>query len=268
VGVPVYSCASLRNAVGLVGATPVYLDSSTDHPNVAMPQTALDILIAPSIFGEPVAVAPARPYRLIEDLAQAFGAQVGGEKIGLRGEVGVCSFYATKLFTSGGQGGAVISRDRALIDAIRDYRQFDCRDDAKLRFNFQMTDLQAAVGRVQLSRLPEFLEKRAERVALYRRQGLPLLGGAGAHSQPAHYRAVLACRTPDALIAALAADSIRAIVPVTESELLDDPHRHPQARRFARGLVSLPLYPDLSLAEAQRVATTACRALENAPLSS
>ena len=87
--------------------------------------------------------------------------------------------------TTGGQGGAVISRDKALIEKVRDYRQFDGRDDAKLRFNFQMTDMQAAVGRVQLGKLPEFLEQREHLFGIYREAGLDLLGSAVAETKPA-----------------------------------------------------------------------------------
>ena len=49
-------------------------------------------------------------YQIIEDLAQSMGAKANDERIGLRGEIGICSFYATKMMTSGGQGGVVISR--------------------------------------------------------------------------------------------------------------------------------------------------------------
>ena len=54
----------------------------------------------------------------------------------------------------------LVSRDRGLADAARDYRQFDGRHDRKPRFNFQMTDLQAAIGRVQLRKLPGFVMRR------------------------------------------------------------------------------------------------------------
>ena len=59
---------------------------------------------------------------VIEDLAQSMGAEVDGKRIGLRGDIGICSFYATKMITNGGQGGAIISRNKKLIDNIKDYR--------------------------------------------------------------------------------------------------------------------------------------------------
>ncbi|MDD2914466.1 MAG: DegT/DnrJ/EryC1/StrS aminotransferase family protein [Gallionella sp.] len=257
IGLPVYACAALRNAVGLVEGKCAYLDCEENGPNVDMAAAAkagVDILIAPSMFGIPVDLPNARDYLLIEDLAQALGARVGGERIGLRGELGICSFYATKLITTGGQGGAVISRDRALIERVRDYRQFDSRKDTRLRFNFQMTDMQAAVGRVQLAKLPEFVEQRERLFGIYANAGLELLGPLTASMQPVRYRAVMRCTAPSRLIETLQNNGIRAIVPVEQWELLDEPEKYPMASRLASTTVSLPIYPTLAAGDARRVA--------------
>ncbi|WP_035054066.1 DegT/DnrJ/EryC1/StrS family aminotransferase [Andreprevotia chitinilytica] len=265
VGLPVYACAALRNAVGLVGGTPVYLDCADGSPNldVALADRAgLDILIAPSMYGLPVPVRQQRGYAVVEDVAQSLGAAVSGERIGIRGEVGICSFYATKLMTTGGQGGAVVSRDRTLIDAVRDYRQFDCRPDRELRFNFQMTDLQAAVGRVQLERLPDFILRREQLFSIYQRAGLDLLDDP--QTEPVRYRAVLRTVVADKVIAALAEAGVRAIVPVERWELLDDAARYPVAAALTGQTVSLPLYPSLADADAVRIAAIVKAAIKEA----
>ena len=260
VGLPVYSCSALSNAVGLVGGKSVHLDCEKNSPNVdtaTATRSGLDILIAPSMFGIPFELPDSRNYMLVEDLAQSLGAIIDGERIGLRGEVGICSFYATKLITTGGQGGAVISRDKALIDKVRDYREFDCRDDAKLRFNFQMTDLQAAVGRVQLNRLPDFIERREKWFSMYQEAGLDLLDGSTLGVQPVRYRIVMRCTHPARVIAALASAGIRAIVPIEERELLDDPTHYPEALALANSTVSLPAYPSLREEDVARIARIA-----------
>lgn len=260
IGLPVYACAALRNAVGLVGGKCVYLDCKEGSPSVdvsAAIRAGVDILIAPSMFGIPAELPDTDNFRVIEDLAQAIGARVSGERIGLRGDIGICSFYATKLMTTGGQGGAVVSRDEALIDKIRDYRQFDSRDDTKLRFNFQMTDLQAAVGRVQLYRLPEFIEQREKWFSIYQEAGLDLLDDSTLGVQPVRYRMVMRCTSPARVIAALASADIRAIVPVEERELLDDPTHYPVALALANTTVSLPAYPGLREEDVVRIARIA-----------
>lgn len=263
VGMPVYSCSALRNAVGLVGGKSVYLDCEKNSPNVDMTaasRSVIDILIAPSMFGIPVGLPDTRHYKVIEDVAQSFGAMIDGERIGLRGEVGICSFYATKLMTTGGQGGAVISRDKALVEKVRDYREFDCRGDTKLRFNFQMTDLQAAVGRVQLDRLPEFVERREKWFSMYQEAGLDLFDDRTLGVQPVRYRIVMRCTEPNRVIAALASAGIRAIVPIEERELLDDPTHYPEALALANTTVSLPAYPGLREEDVARIARIAMEA--------
>jgi len=248
VGIPVYSCSALRNAVGMIDGQSIYLDCEANSPNldfVAVERAELDILIAPSMFGLPVKLPLHRTYKLIEDLAQSIGACVGNEKIGLRGELGICSFYATKLMTTGGQGGAVISRDKALIDLIRDYREFDCRNDRQFRFNFQMTDLQAAVGRVQLARLPSFIETREKWYSMYKLAGLSILSDTSTEVQPVRYRIVMRTRHPNRVIEALNTAGIRAIVPIEECELLDGTTDYPAAVALANSSVSLPAWPGL-----------------------
>jgi perosamine synthetase len=263
IGLPVYSCAALRNAIGIAGGESVYLDCREGGVNVdtsAAFRSGVDILIAPSMFGIPVELPDASDCMLIEDLAQSLGASIGDRRIGLRGEVGVCSFYATKLMTSGGQGGAVISRDKARIDWVRDYREFDCRRDRKLRFNFQLTDLQGAIGRVQLRRLPEFIKRREEWFALYRHAELDLLDCRTVEVRPVRYRIVMRCDQPARLISALASEGVRAIVPIEQYELLDEPARYPVALALTKTTVSLPAHPGLREEDVVRIANIAKQA--------
>lgn len=257
IGIPVYCCSALRNAVGLIKGVPVYLDCAPSSPNldiVSARRHHLDVLIAPSMFGLPIEVDKNCNYALIEDLAQSFGALADGAPIGLRGDVGICSFYATKLITSGGQGGAVISRDPHLIDAVREYRQFDeVSVRYKIRFNFQMTDLQAAIGRVQLRRLPEFLKKRNKIFDIYNAAGLNLLNTTVSNAQPIRYRAVMRSHEPATIIRNLSEKHIKAIIPIRDDELLDDPMSFRIAAELATSTVSLPIYPSLTLEDAMRI---------------
>jgi perosamine synthetase len=260
VGLPAYSCSALRNSVGLAGGICIYLDCEKGGVNLdtaAAARSGVDILMAPSMFGVPVELPDARDFLLIEDLAQSLGAEISGRRIGLRGEAGVCSFYATKLMTTGGQGGAVFSRNRALIDKVRDYREFDCRGDMKFRFNFQMTDLQAAVGRVQLSRLPEFLRSREEWFGMYQSGGLDLLDLRRTGAQSVRYRIVMRCAQPARVISALASAGIQAIVPIEQSEILDDSAYYPVALELTNTTVSLPAYPGLKEEDVARIARAA-----------
>ena len=256
VGVPVYSCASLRNATGLIGAKNVFLDCDKDSPNLNIEninQKDIEILMAPSMFGIPIELPNIRDYKIIEDLAQSMGAEVDGKRIGLRGEIGICSFYATKMITSGGQGGAVISRNKKLIDNIRDYREFDNRKDSKLRFNFQMTDLQAAIGRVQLKKLPSFINQREKWFKIYKDIGLSLMDTKFKNHKPVRYRIVHKCDNPRNIINALAKEGIKAIIPIEEWELLDQPKKYLSARSLTCSTVSLPAHLNLKEKDIMRI---------------
>ncbi len=258
IGLPVYACSALRNAVGLINGEAVYIDCAAGSPNLdilAACNVDIDILIAPSMFGIPVDLPATRNFKVIEDIAQSLGAMSFGQRIGLRGDVGICSFYATKMMTSGGQGGAVISHDKALIDKLKDYREFDCRDDAILRFNFQMTDLQAAVGRVQLEQLPFFIKQRDRIFSIYKEAGLDLLDSTSAINCPVRYRAVMRSDDPNGIIRALALDGIRAIVPLESWELLDNPENYSVAHQLTCRTVSLPIYPSLLERDARKIAS-------------
>lgn len=258
IAIPVYSCAAVRNAVIMAGGTPVAFDVESDSPNIglgALPKDGIDVIVAAHMFGLPARWPRAfNSIPVIEDCAQAFGARIDGVPVGINGTAGVFSFYATKMITSGGQGGMLVSRDASMIDAARDYRQFDSRHDRVPRFNLQMTDLQAAVGRAQLRQLDDFISRRKDVQNRYRAAGIPVWGGrVETGLEPCHYRAVV--EHPDAARAIGHFDSagISAIVPIHDWELLDEAQRFPRASALARRMISLPTFPSLTEADVLRV---------------
>jgi len=251
VAFPAYVCSSLRHAVAMAGGIEILLDSSPDNPNLNpehVKQKGIDLAIVPHMFGLPTDLSPIKNCLIIEDCAQAIGSKVAGVHAGLQGKIGIFSFYATKLMTSGGQGGMIVSKDRNLIDEIRDYREFDCRKDNKKRFNFQMTDLQAAIGRVQLRKLPSFLKRREEIFERYR-FNLPMLDideGERLKLQSSHYRAVLRTKIPREIIDDLSEKNIKTIIPIEDWELLGPSSSFPNAYKLTQTTLSLPIYPTLT----------------------
>lgn len=241
VAFPVYACSALRNAAAMAGAKERLIDCAPGSPNADAAKADAPFAILPHMFGIPCDLKKAKGA-VVEDCAQSIGGKISGT-------VAIFSFYATKLVTSGGQGGMLASKDAALIEAARDYRLFDGRKDRKTRFNLQMTDLQAAVGRAQLKRLPEFLKRREEIFQRYKKAGLDLLDAECA----VRYRAVLKTDKPAKVIEALAAASIKAIVPIEDWELLGEPKSFPNAAALSRSTVSLPCYPSLTNEDADAV---------------
>lgn len=255
IAIPVYACSALRHAVSMIGGIEVLIDVEPGTPNIdltSLNNCQSDITIIPHMFGLPVDISNVKGLDIIEDCAQSLGATVDGIQVGLHGRIGIYSFYATKLMTTGGQGGMVVSTDKALVDAIRDYREFDCRKDNNKRFNFKLTDLQAAIGREQLRKLPGFLKQRAKIFDKYRQSGLNILDISSKddkHLSPVRYRAVLVTKDFGDVIGSLASVGVNAIVPVEDWELLGDPTHFPAGFKLTRETVSLPIYPTLTNSE-------------------
>ena len=250
VAIPAYSCTALKNAVMLAGGEPIYVDTKADCPNIDPNDGAVrnaDVTIVPHMYGRTMKIDDAG---MIEDCAQALGAKINGKKAGTQTDIGVFSFYATKPITSGGEGGMVVTRDKALCDLIRDIRDFDMKNDEVQRFNLQMTDLQAAIGRVQLKKLDRFVERRKELADRYEEKGIPLWGRVEGGLD---YRALILSKDQGKLLNYLAKNDIRAIIPIEEQELLCDPGKVPNARKLTSTLVSIPLYPSLTETEQDHI---------------
>jgi perosamine synthetase len=119
VAMPAYACSSLRHAAAFAGAKELLLDCAVDSPNIdsdALNRQNPYAVIVPHMYGIPADVRKIDSKVLvIEDCAQSIGARIGGSAAGTLGHISVFSFSATKLMTSGGQGGAIVSRDKAVI---------------------------------------------------------------------------------------------------------------------------------------------------------
>ncbi len=243
VAIPTYSCSALKNAVDLADAIPQYVDVSIESPNIDLLDKKIsktNCVIAAQMYGMPQKITD---KKVIEDCAQSIGATIDGDKVGTQTDISVFSFYATKPITSGGEGGMVVSKNKSVIEYIKDLRDFDMKNDDKVRFNFQMTDLQAAIGRVQLGRLDSFVERRRYLADRYEAKGISLwhrvCGGID-------YRALIVSNNQHKLIDYFSSNHIGAIIPIEENELLSCKEEAPNAYELTQKLVSIPLYPSLS----------------------
>ena len=262
---PSYVCVAPLHAVEYVGATPRLADIDPDTYNVDPADVRrrctrrTRAIIVPHLFGLPADLDALLRLGVpvIEDCAQAFGARYRSRPVGTFGKVTILSFYATKLFTTG-EGGMVLSRDSRLLARIRDLRDYDERRRHAIRFNYKLTDVQAALGRTQLRRLPAMLKRRAAVATRFRRHwaalpvGLPIADSRRTH---VYHRFVVACPTAAASAARrLAAFGVTARLPVFQpihrTLGLDGFRGSEQAFRHA---LSVPIYPALAPKEAEVV---------------
>ncbi|MFO0988034.1 MAG: DegT/DnrJ/EryC1/StrS family aminotransferase [Alphaproteobacteria bacterium] len=181
--VPAFTMIATANAVRYTGAEPVLVDAEPVHGNIDPDRVEAAItprtraIVAVHIYGHPAAmrrlraIADARGLALVEDAAEAHGAELDGARVGGLGRAGTFSFYANKIVTSG-EGGMVTTNDAALERVLRRLRDHAFHPERHfwheyLGFNYRMTNLQAAVGLAQTERLGEIVEHRRRLRALY-----------------------------------------------------------------------------------------------------
>jgi dTDP-4-amino-4,6-dideoxygalactose transaminase len=266
---PSYVCSAPLHAAYHSGATPVLVDvdpttGNMDPDDLKKRLTSKSkAIIAVHLFGLPVGMDEilALGLPVIEDCAQSLGANLEGQMLGTLGAISICSFYATKLITTG-EGGMLLSRDSDLLEKARDLRNYDKRDSLAIRFNYKMTDLQAGLGRSQLGKLEGFLGQREKLASVYTQKlssspcTLPL-----PHKGRIYYRYVISLQQDVFdLIQGLARDGIEAARPVYRPL-----HKYLNLEGYSgtemawNSHLSLPIHPSLSSDEVRRV----CQALKS-----
>lgn len=253
--IPGYVCSAVLNAIRYVGAEAVLTDSDPGSFNMDIQHAVRSItartraIIVPHMFGSPADIRPLLQtgVPVLEDCAQSIGARFpSGEPVGSLGALGIFSFHATKMMTTGA-GGMIVANSAQLVDRMVDLRDYDERDEYIPRYNYQLSDLAAAIGLRQLKRLPAFVARRREIASTYSRSiaskevTLPCQPAGGVY-----YRYVV--RTPriESLVSSLAECGISARRPVYR------PLHHyvggdlPGCDEIHRTGLSIPLYPALT----------------------
>jgi len=177
--VPSFSFAATANSVALTGAKPVFADIETDYFCLD-PQSVLSAMtnrtkaIMPvHLYGHPanmpalLAIARERGLSLFEDAAHAHGAALGDAKVGTFGAFGVFSLYATKNMTSG-EGGMVSCGSPEIarrVRLLRNQGMTSCNAGEIVGVNNRMSDIHAAIGRVQLTKVGAWTTKRQANAA-------------------------------------------------------------------------------------------------------
>lgn len=187
---------------------------------------------------------------IIEDCALALGATYQGKPVGSYGELAVCSFYATKV-VCGGEGGAIATNNSTLAARLRDLRDYDGRKDNTLRYNYKLTDLQAAIINAQLGKLSTFIDRR-QKLGQHYTKALSKTSATLPTFQAGEFpfRYVIQHPQPaQAIIQAFESRGISARNPVfypLHNMLELNDAQYPNTTQVHHHAVSIPLYPDLS----------------------
>jgi len=189
--VPTFTMIATINAVTYCGAKPVLVDSEPDYWQMDVAQVAEKItprtkaIIPVHIYGHPVDMDPLMDLAqrhgitVIEDAAEAHGAQYKGRMAGSLGDAAGFSFYGNKIITTG-EGGMITTNDRELARLAWNLRDHAFSTERHfwhkyVGFNYRMTNLQAAVGLAQVEQLDQFVAARRRNAAEYaaRLKGIP-----------------------------------------------------------------------------------------------
>lgn len=174
--VPDLTFAATINAVMHVGATPVIVDIEEDSWCISPKAieeaitTKTKAIVVVHLYGQVcnldaiLKIAKEHNIDIIEDCAEAHGAEYKGKKVGSFGTVSTFSFFANKIITTG-EGGMCLTQDKELNQRMRMLRDHGMSREKKywheeVGFNYRMTNLQAAIGVAQLERIDEILQQR------------------------------------------------------------------------------------------------------------
>jgi perosamine synthetase len=272
--VPSFTFGATVHAVALTGATPIFadIDPATfclDPRSVAAAITGRTAAIMPvHLFGHPAAmdqlglVAQHHALCVIEDAAQAVAAGLHGRPVGALGTVGCFSFYPTKNMHSI-EGGMITTDDPNLAGRLRLLRNQGMSERYRYEIvglNARMTDVAAAVGRVQLRSLPRWLAARRRNAAQLdaglRGVGVPTIAAGAEHAYHQYTIRVPGDRDTLAQRAARHGVTTAAYYP-TPVHRTPAYHRHelplPQTDRAAAEVLSLPVHPALTAHDLTRI---------------
>jgi len=265
-------------AIELTGARPVLVDVRDDTMLIDVEKIERAItprtkaIIPVHLFGQSadldpiLAIARAKNIFVLEDCAQAHGATYRGKRVGSIGDLAAFSFYPTKNLGAYGDGGAITTNNPELAQRIDLLRQYGWRErytsDIK-GMNSRLDELQAAILRVKLRHLDVWNRARRERAALYTEllrtvtppREMP-------YGEAVYHLYVVQSPKRDALIAHLKARGIGTMIQYPHTIHLQPAYTNlgyragsfPVAERLAREIVSLPLYPELSLEDVKSIA--------------
>ncbi len=181
--IPASTMIATAFAVIYCDATPVLVDAEPETWNMDVEKIEEKItdrtkaIMPVHIYGHPCNMDPilrlAREHNLyvVEDAAEAHGAEYKGKKTGGIGDIGCFSFYANKIITCG-EGGMIVTNDEEIAEKVRSLKDLAFSKERRflhtdLGFNYRMTNIQAAIGLAQFEKIDELAEMRRRNAHLY-----------------------------------------------------------------------------------------------------
>ncbi len=277
--VPSFTFAATGNSVALTGATPVFADIELDH--FCLDPGSIRAAITPRtkavmpvhLYGHPAnmdaiaAIAAEHGLMIFEDAAQAHGAELHGQKVGTFGTFAMFSLYPTKNMTSG-EGGMVSCDSEDVARRVRLLRNQGMERqyaNELVGFNARLTDIHAAIGRVQLTKVGAWTQQRRDNAAYLSEhlEGVitPTVAEGATHVY--HQYTIRVEGDRDAIVTALREEhgvGSGVYYPIPNHRLVSlAPYAPglelPITEEAAASVISLPVHPALSAEDLERIVT-------------
>lgn len=264
-------------AISYTGATPVFVDIQADTFNID--PAAIERAITPRtkavmpvhLYGQAADLDPIvdlcrrHGLRLVEDCAQSYGARYDGRMTGSFGDFGCFSFYPSKNLGAFGDGGMVTTNDESMAAEVRVYRNHGSRTRYHhhvIGYNSRLDEVQAVILRVKLQHLEDFNTRRRAVAHAYneRLAGSVVTPVEAPNRTHVYHQYTVRSPRRDAIQKALAAAGIGSMiyypVPLHQQEVYADLCRGvslPVSEAVAQEVISLPIFPQMTLEQVDRV---------------
>lgn len=181
--IPSFTMIATANSVTYTGATPVLVDSEPNYWNIDVAKIKekiterTKVIMPVHTYGHPcdmdaiIDLAHDHGLYVVEDAAEAHGAEYKGRRVGGLVDMGCFSFYANKIITTG-EGGMIVTNNEELAKKAANLRAHAFSEDMHfwhryVGFNYRLSSLQAAVGVAQLEKIDEYVDSRRRNAAYY-----------------------------------------------------------------------------------------------------
>ncbi len=286
------SFIATANAIYYTGATPTFADADPHTYNLDPKQTQQNItkevkaLMPVHLYGYPaemnsfLTIAQENGCTIVEDCCQAHGAKYYGKRVGSLGNVGCFSFYPSKNMTVCGDGGMAVTDDEEVakkIGKLRDCGRKSHYEHDMFGLTARLNTVNAAIGRVQLRHLEEWNEKRRTIARRYNKllagiEGLQLPPTENSRISPVYHLYVIRTNYRDELKAFLEAKGIQCgihyPVPIHLQPIYRQAYGYqegtfPETEKICSQVLSLPMYPDLPMANVDVIVDRVCEFFAN-----
>jgi len=264
---PSYVCSSPYFATVHAGAKPNVVDVDVEDLNISAKTAKKHLssktkaIITPHMFGNPAELDELLNLGVpvIEDCAQSLGAEYNKRTVGSLGDLSIFSFYATKMITTG-EGGMVLTNNSQYYHRIVEARDYDKKPLTPPKYNYKMTDFQAALGLSQLKKLHGFISRRRKIASHYTSQLseyvlAPLTEHT--HKTRVYYRYVVMVDKLDEIWRKAEEKGVACRKPVWKPLHKDLPNlKCPNSDYAHAHALSIPIYPSLREEEVEHITRT------------